>query len=258
MPRAAGDSSFYELAIIDAAGTPKGVSQFLPSVTTILEALPKYLQWWGYKLGVEATLDKIGELPPGTVLPTVDQMYTDLKADKKLTPSSVLTAAGTRGSDVHDWIEKRVLEHASEWPATPLPSHKGYEKAVNDWLETSGISKVLYTELPVFSMKHQYAGTLDALTYDAEKDEFVVNDWKTNEKGGVYESHHLQIAAYKAAVLEMSLPVEFKNSPVRGRVVAFSAKGKFNEVWVDDEVSNIDTFLKVKEVWEWLQTMQKK
>lgn len=254
--RAAGDSSHYEIAVIDGAGNPKGVSQYLPSVTTILEALPKYLQWWGYRLGVEATLKKVAEMPPGQALPDSAAMYERLKADKEHTPSTVLSTAAGRGSTVHDWIEARVQQHAtgSTGPLPPMDvAHSGYMKAVNSWLPTSDISTVLFTELPVFSLRHGYAGTLDALTYDLKRDCYVVNDWKTNEKGGVYESHQLQVAAYAAAVREMSL--NLKELPIRARVVAFSANGKFTEVWSECE---LDDFLKVKEVWEWLQKMKDK
>ena len=50
--RNAGDSGFYEFAPLDATGMPKGQSFHLPSVTTILNAVPKWLQWWGYELGL--------------------------------------------------------------------------------------------------------------------------------------------------------------------------------------------------------------
>ena len=55
MGRAAGGGSTYRVAVVDHKGKVRGEGVSLPSVTTILGALPKEgLQWWGYKLGVHA------------------------------------------------------------------------------------------------------------------------------------------------------------------------------------------------------------
>lgn len=245
--RAAGDSSHYELAVLDGAGNPVGRSILLPSVTTILEALPKYLQWWGYKLGVEATLAKVGELPPGEAFPTPEKLYKELLDEKKHTPGTVLTDAGGRGSTVHSYAES-VMKGSPTYKA-PDPSLEGYFKAVDAF--KAAFDKqgwvVREVEIPVFSLKHQYAGTLDVIAYNALLDMYAVFDFKTSK--AIYESNFLQMEAYDYAAREMGY---FRGDSQR-KVVRLGAKGKFE---VKDSLCGIEDFLAVKKVWHWLQKMK--
>lgn len=251
IPRAAGDGSHYELAILDGAGNPTGRSTYLPSVTTILEALPKYLQWWGYKLGVEATLDWVKELPSGDPLPDVESLYKTLKEEKKLTPATVLTSAGGRGSDVHEYAETVMLADVTGIPFTaPIdPAIAGYCKAVDafkvEFDKQGWIVKEV--EIPVYSLEHRYAGTTDVIAHHPKQDIHAIIDFKTSK--AIYESNFLQMEAYDAAAREMG----YYDGKSKRMVVRLGAKGKFE---LKESTCGLEDFLNVKKVWHWLEQMK--
>lgn len=247
IPRAAGDGSHYELAVLNGAGAPVGKSTYLPSVTSILEALPKYLQWWGYKLGVEATLDFMNDLPAGEPLPDVEELYKKLKEEKKITPATVLTSAGTRGSDVHAYAE--AIMRGESLSVVVDKSVTGYCKAVDTFKEEfdkqGWITKEV--EIPVYSLQHRYAGTTDVIAYHPGMDVHGILDFKTSK--AIYESNFLQMEAYDFAAREMG----YYDGVSKRIVVRLGAKGKYE---MKESTCGIDDFLAVKRVWEWLEKMK--
>lgn len=210
MPRAAGTSGTYELAVIDAAGVPKGRSTQLPSVTTILKALPKYgLDWWGMKIGIKGVLELIAseELPSldisdeEAIDEAAEAVYAKIKQRRIYTPYAVLNKAGGRGTDIHD-VAETLLSTGKMPPKESIPDEQiGYAKALRAWY--MGRAKhldVIAVEVPVFSLRFNYAGTLDAILHDPDIDLYYLIDFKTSK--GIYESHLLQIAAYEYAARE--------------------------------------------------------
>lgn len=94
-------------------------------------------------------------------------------AEAHLEPSAVLTAAGTFGSDAHTLFESLAKGDAVHVPET----HRVVVDNFHDWrLRTPGLS-IVHTELVLYSDRHVYAGTADAVARTPEG-KLVVLDWK--------------------------------------------------------------------------------
>lgn len=254
--RVAGEGTHYELAILDGGGRAASVALKLPSVTTILKALPKYgLEWWGYRMGlVEGRRMAVAPPVPGDWTTMDEAAFYD--AVKKLgrdggavTPSNALTSAGSRGSDVHSIVERLFTEHEVPVAADVVPELRGYRHALVKWYEEVlcpfDFKQVILCEKAIFSLDHRYAGTLDLLYVDDDGIYHVV-DFKTSK--AVYESHLLQSTAYLQAAREMGLISP--DGEARGEVVRLGAKGDYE---VQTSAFQIGDFLQVKAVWEWLE-----
>lgn len=254
MARAAGDSGVYQLAIIDGAGNPKGRTMELPSVTTILKALPKNgLEWWGYKIGLTEGRRLALMCPPEEF--DDEGFYTEVKRlareDKSAaTPATILKGAGGRGTDVHDLAEKLFrdgdLPPKSQIPQEQLP----FVEALWAFYKDMGTLKmeVVAIEVPVFSLKHMYAGTLDLILKQNLVDGGVLYhliDFKTSK--GIYESHLIQLAAYKEAAIEMGY------IPVGADVVSTVVRLGKTKYQAKNSPATIEDFLAVKQVWQTLQ-----
>lgn len=287
MGRAAGDGQYYEVVTqvrrqSDGKLVGLPVVHELPSVTTILKALYKGgLDWWGHKIGVTGALDLIreGKVDPSTLPEDIEQagalVYEQVKAEKRFTPYAVMTKAGGRGSDVHHIAEYIIDKgHPPSKASIPEEQH-GYVKGLWDWYQKyvqSGLLEIEHSEIPCWSLTHGYAGTLDVFgradipsltlsesvtdgasspTVEKTVKRPVIVDFKTNNKGEVYESHELQTTAYGAAVEEMGICDEM---PV-GFVVAISHKGAVKMV---ESRASLDDFLAVKRVWDAVQRLNGK
>lgn len=129
------------------------------------------------------------------------------------------------GSNVHKLIERYLRGEEIAWTADGTAmSRKLWDdrewKAFIRWVRwfMSEPTDVLATEFTVFSHKHRYAGTLDAVLRRAG--EIRVYDWKHSQSISV--TYHRQIAAYRAAVQEM-----FPDFPIAGgTIVALNARTK--------------------------------
>jgi hypothetical protein len=254
--RAAGNSDHYELAVLNGAGIPTGRSIFLPSVTSILKALPKGgLEWWGYKMGlVEGK--RLSSDPNLSTISSDDDFY---EAVKKLgregnarTPSSELKSAGGRGTNVHDMAEEmaKSLLTTGKLPAKQsIPSDMtGYAAALKKFHDERIKDKlqVVHVEVTVVSLANQYAGTLDVILHDENSGIFYIVDWKTSK--AIYESHLLQITAYEHAAKEQEwIP---RNAPTIGTVVRLGADGNYEMRNSDFELAD---FMSVYRVWQFLR-----
>lgn len=253
MPRAAGDGKYYDLSILNIAGKPVGVPVHLVSVTTVLDALPKFLQWWGYKLGLTAGQELLATGEP-LVGQDVDKLYEKAKTLgrqlKVTTPSNVLKKAGQRGTDIHDIAESWFKEGRIPSPDEVPVEHHGYVKALARWIDQLPPHEVIYTELPVFSLRHRYAGTLDLLVkFKDEIGSYAIIDFKTSKD--IYESALIQMAAYREAVYEMGL-VPY-SATCEATAVNLQANGEYKE---RDSNCTVEDFLRVKEVWEMLNRLK--
>lgn len=249
MARMVGDSPYYEVSLLTSEGKAKGPRIKLPSVSTILKALPKDgLDWWGYKLGVQASLEYGGLDDAVLTPPEIEPRYEEFKRlgreGRLSTPSNVLKKAGTRGTDVHD-VAEALLKNGKpplegEIAAEILPYVEGllnwYEAAKPDWAE------VLTIESPVFSLEHRFAGTLDAIIKGISGSYYLI-DFKTSK--GIYESHLLQVAAYEYAARESGLIP--RDAIVIPTVVRLGKDGTYEN---RQSTYTFEDFLKVKHVWE--------
>ena len=217
--------STYEWAKLDPkTGEPTDEKFSLPSVTTIIPS-PDLL-WYGYEIGLKGcleleatanaqeTLSGESQLLMGLSLP---ELKLSLK-EAKLDPWSVGQQTTMKGSRVHGVFEK-MAETGGEW----FPELKeddpeyGMLTALRNWW-TDHKPVILeddegqIVERTVHSFVHGYAGTMDAIRISAEGP--ILIDLKTQGVEGKevqgkpkkltdYDSHHMQIAAYRHAWEEM-------------------------------------------------------
>ena len=203
------------------------------SVTTILEALSKPLQWWGQEIGVsglcrlyqiadQATEDErcsfLDDLGNGNVNGLVERLIA-----AKLTVNHD-TGATSKGTNVH-----RALENFATTGVVPDPQfypedERGFITALVKFINDAH-PHTLHSELMVASMEDGWAGTLDWVvnldfagqvvtkTYQkkAEVRSFVSGSWiidakTSSEKPGkpkkVYPSYHIQGRAYERGFTE--------------------------------------------------------
>lgn len=114
-------------------------------------------------------------------------------------PNAVKKEAAGIGTEAHSWIEQYV---SGKKP--PMPEKEGAAKAITGFLEWVKSNKVkfLASEKLVYSKKHGYAGTLDAIaTVGSEKKPYII-DYKVSN--GLYPGVALQTAAYQFAESEES------------------------------------------------------
>ena len=220
MARAAGNANHYTFIL---KGRPN-VTIELPSVTTIIKGVmggnfsgPAY---WGFRLGVEYGGGD----------------YEEAKRSE-FAPNAQRDKAGARGTKVHEYLEMLASgEHRDP--------EDGYEQAVEKWWgeQTSAGRSVVGCEVPLYSLKHGYAGTVDLILADDVGLTFV--DLKTHKPPARFEDH-LQVAAYNLAYQEMH-PDVVGPLPEDHLVLMAKEDGTYEESW---QWINPHTFPKVIEVW---------
>lgn len=266
--RAAGDSAFYTLQIVNYHGNPVGPKTMLPSVTTILKALPKFgLDWWGHKLGVRGAIELMrSELDAELITKITDHelplddatelLYEAIKSKTDHRPDRVLESAGDdRGTPVHDVAEKMLRTgKPPDYDKIPVDLH-GYVNALVTWHEEKIAPfdhQVLAVETTIYSLEHECAGTLDLLIKLKLGDDwlFIVLDFKTSKK--VYSNHLLQSTAYVSLCRERGL-IPF-DAPTLATVIRLGANGKAEQ---KNSPFTMEDFLSVKRVWEWQEAQKK-
>jgi hypothetical protein len=196
MPRAAGSSHVYEYKLKGRDVGPK-----LPSVTHIIKYLKDELgfgamSWWGYKIGIVATLMDQG-LRTFEALddPEVEAYYETAKLTN-WTPNTVRDEAGESGTAAHELLEHAALgqvqvidQEEGVWAfgvpeilasirypqEKKAPQRKQWIEDRRDkmrcrgkglaaarwWLDNEDKHVLVYPEQPVFSVRYGFAGTLD-------------------------------------------------------------------------------------------------
>ena len=245
MARAAGDSSFYTFTL----NNRPEVTIELPSVTSIIKAVmsPAFggAAYWGAKLAVEwAQVSKTNDDPEA------DSWYEEFKKSD-WAPNKVRDKAGARGTKAHEYLEELANSPWEKWEDGRITSSardpkNGYEEAVVSWFNDAireGGHSVQACEIPVYSLKHAYAGTVDLVLADDIGLTFV--DLKTH-KGPARFEDHLQVAAYQLAYFEMH-PDSLGPINADQLVVLAREDGTYeeNHQYVDPRA-----FVKVREVYE--------
>lgn len=192
--------------------TPAG---FLPSVTTILKVLG---------LGTEGLIAWSGRVEREACLAACGEQFAEMDWSKETGPAEFVALVESRlgasrqhqkeialaqdiGTSIHQAVQRRLqlelgLEVGPE-PALSDPAQWAY-MAWEDWWERSGY-QALATEQPIYHEKHRYAGTIDALVLTPEGRVGLI-DLKSSK--AVYDSHHLQVAAYLEAASHW-VPIDF-------------------------------------------------
>lgn len=213
-----------------------GAKVDLPSVTTVLGALPKGgLEWWGFKLGIAAVSDVTG------IQYDLDKMYEDAKQTKHA-PHRALKAAGSRGTDVHNVAE--VLLRTGKLDELPpgTKADEAYIDAMLRWHDSENVDEweMLAIEETLYSITHGFAGTVDFIAKRPDG-VYVVGDFKTSK--AIYESHLIQAAAYAYAANERGLIPD--GAEVVQQVIRLGLDG---EPEIKNSVATIDDFIAVRNV----------
>lgn len=167
----------------------------VPSVTQILGVLDKpALVWWAMRVGVEGAC----ELQESGSLPADPDLAVKALTARKLTVNHVKTKAATRGTSLHDALEAYMRDGSVPMPAGFPEEDRGYVRALaRAMLDLR--PEPLRTEVIVGSAEHGYGGRYDLLCEMGDRTLRV--DLKTGKR--VYETAHLQLAAYELAAVEM-------------------------------------------------------
>jgi hypothetical protein len=225
------DGRYYELEI-------DGQVYKLMSVTTVIGAMlhKPSLMAWSYNIGIEqavqAVIDKV-DFELGRINKRYEESHNHqelleeatkvlegledidhLKVkqylkDKERGYEAQRSEAASRGTSVHEIFENICKGEAYISGAEETPYVRQIKKFVDDYQP-----EFLESELKVFSLEKEYAGTLDTVCrinahpprrrHKSMVGETVVLDLKTNKDGKIYpDSHFLQVTAYENAYKEM-------------------------------------------------------
>ena len=218
-----------------------------PRVTTVLhEGFPETgLDVWAVKVAVR----KLKELLDAGA--TFDEAYAEAKGES----GRIMRTAARRGTAVHHLIEgKAPIDLAVEEGDMPMVQVM-YDSFIL-WAKERNFVPVA-NEVPVWSDKHGYKGTLDCI---GEVDGVMtLLDWKTSNS--IRLGYRLQLAAYWYAYKESQKePQDVKLI----RIVRFGARSdkdsqvkdvvKYDELIIDGEEDisvDFNAFLAAKRIHDW-------
>lgn len=133
--------------------------------------------------------------------------------EKRLGPArkhqKLLEKAGEIGTAVHKAIQA-YTNHGSTAEITEEVAPAFHQWLT--WRDTSGL-KTLAVEIKIYEPERGYAGTIDEI---AEAEGVEIVDYKTS--AGVYLEHHIQLAAYREALMRRI------GEPVRARIIHLPKK----------------------------------
>lgn len=257
-----GESRYYEI---------DGIRY--PSVTTILSCIDKpALRFWYRKealLEVERNWEYLSEMIKGGTY--LEDALKEVTKKSKTKPEEIMQKALDVGSAVHSCLEimvKRQIQNNHkkiEWGkitqeelnallpvSTPIENVKLIFNcliAFGEWANKIDFRPV-ESELTVYSKKHQFAGTLDAI--GLVKGKLAVIDFKSSK--AIYSEMALQLSAYKFAYREMSK----KAVPEMWILRLGKEDGEFEARKFNDYKNNIRAFMGAYELWSWKQKQEKK
>jgi len=132
-------------------------------------------------------------------VPIAEESLRQLLAEAEGYPEQERDAAAGFGSELHAIISDLLLGAEIAVP----PPFAAAVAAFRRWQETAGLHLTLFaSEAPVYSLQHGYAGTVDAIGWREREAAIVAIDWKSGK--GIYREYALQVAAYAAAIEEMT------------------------------------------------------
>lgn len=210
----------------------------IPSVTTILNALPKHLQQWAADAGANYAVEHWSELSEQPLTKRLDAI--------RYAHRDVRDRAALRGTQVHKYGAALVAGEEVQIPGEYLGPAEAYAKFIDLWeIEPVG------TEVPIVNTTHRYGGRGDLWATIGKRDNaFAYVDLKTGNN--VYESAVLQCAGYDGAELwQPNGPAsEQPYEPVDLLYVAHILPDDVRMLPV--KPGQFRAFLYVKQVWHWL------
>ena len=172
----------------------EGFAEPFPSVTTVLGIISKpALIPWARNVAFDAVRASLAN--KGGMAWVTPDWINDVVAEGRRLHDEAKDAAADFGTEAHALIEAVI---SGIEPAVPQEMRQviaGFEA----WREGTGLD-IQFTETPVYSTKHRYAGTMDAVAYRGRTQ--ICLDWKTSN--GLYPEYALQLAAYAKALEEMT------------------------------------------------------
>lgn len=179
--------------------------EFIPGVTSTIDNLPKpFLKAWGQKLVAQAAVEKyeaVGRLKDADPDAAIDWL--------KKAPNRFTAHSAKIGKLAHQVFEEQALGNAINYGGLD-PEVRVLVEHFDDYLQTMQ-PEFLLLEEGVYSEKHDYAGTFDAVArYNRPDLEFEVAGemvslegiaWQDNKttRSGVHPEVGLQLAAYRHA-----------------------------------------------------------
>lgn len=188
--RVEGRSRRYEVAV-------EGQEPLLlPSVTSILSAVinKPALVPWARNTALQSVREVLLDNRP--VMALDEESIDALIAEAKARPDQVRDEAADYGTTAHELIDAIL---GDEEPVIP-PAYSETIEAFYAW-EAEASLAIEKSERMVYSLEHGYAGTLDAIGWNADRGHAVL-DWKTSN--GLYPEAALQVAAYAICWEEMT------------------------------------------------------
>ena len=209
--------------------------ELVPSVTNILSMLAKpALIGWTAKIVAERAADLRATLP----LMEREEVVKLLKG----AASRTATKAATRGTDIHAYLESRLLgQEPDDLDETAEP----YRDAAESWLEYH-VSETLATETTMFTPV--YAGTADAVVEIGDRT--VLVDFKTGK--GIYPEASLQLSALWSGTIWHDGREVVERVPVDAlAVVRIGLNGEWETRFVADPSGSLSVFHALLHVWSW-------
>jgi len=200
------DGKSVELEFNEAKHQYSHEGEFVPAVTSVLSttiAKQQFLMPWAVKMGSQWFEDMVR---PATQQSVKEHHYTfkdnmtaeEIAAGIKKAYRQKSAGAIDLGRRVHEWCEQAILWKLGKAEVPSMPEEEPAVNAINafrDWVKSNEV-EWLAAEQRVYSRKHNYAGTVDAVAH--VNGEFSVIDFKTSTR--IYEEYYLQVAAYSKCV----------------------------------------------------------
>jgi hypothetical protein len=170
------------------------------------------------------------------------QVYREMVVDPTISEREALSApyaaserAKNRGSTIHSIMEAWKQTGVEIDPK--LERFKPYVHAFRDWIEDQEI-ELISQEKKVFSEKYGIGGKYDI--YCKKNGKYWLVDGKSGKD--IYPEAWLQLSAYKEIFIENGMPVD------EIAVLLLQKNGKYR---FEKGVSDFQTYLAVKKLWEW-------
>jgi hypothetical protein len=188
--RVEGRSRRYEVAVEGQEPV------LLPSVTSVLSTViaKPGLMHWARNTALQSVREVLLDNRP--VMALDEESIDALIAEAKARPDQVRDEAADYGTTAHELIDAIL---GDEEPVIP-PAYSETIAAFYAW-EAEASLAIEKRERMVYSLEHGYAGTLDAIGWNADRGHAVL-DWKTSN--GLYPETALQVTAYAMAYEEMT------------------------------------------------------
>lgn len=229
-----------------------GSSEPYPSVTSVLSVLNKsQLNAWAVRQAAGALLERLQGEP--TLL---ERTRSDSTAAAEVvsaacsSASTIADEAASVGTQAHQAIDDAILVDAQARAALRQRVHDRTVLNVLDGFELFERQSAIalrHSEVVVWSHRHKFAGTIDAIGA-LPSGELVALDWKTSN--ALRDVYALQLAAYTLAWNEMNGDAV---APIRnGIVVRFDKKrAHFEARQVAGMGESQATFLSALNLWRW-------